>query len=365
MSEEWIVRVAGIEYGPVDLEQLREWKQEGRLIRENELREPDSERWIPAGDFPELFADEIPEPPSLPEVAPPSDLRTLLVRTWQIYRDRFRQFLGLSLLVIVPALCAQLSSAAVAGQTALDLRSALAALFNLAMVMTSLIVWPIYLAGLQILTSEAAQGRSVGLSEIVTRALKYWPRVAALCLLVYGAFFLLMVLAFAILLMVATAPPNVVLVLFALGLLGFQVWMFGRVFRNVLFWQQAAVLEDADIIGSLRRSKELARSGRDLPWWRRPLWRGAVIASLWCLAAILLSIGPDWSILTTYYHVLTTTQDPQKIVEAMSAAAKQGPLAFWAVGLGVLQTALRPLLGIAFVLLYLSIVAEKTRPSDE
>ncbi|MEP6821054.1 MAG: DUF4339 domain-containing protein [Chthoniobacterales bacterium] len=355
MPEEWIVRVAGIEYGPVDLEQLREWKQEGRLIRENELRAPGSDRWIPAGEFPELFADEMVEPPPLPAIVPPSDLRTLLVRTWQIYRDRFAQFLGLSLLVIVPALCAQLSSAAVAGQTALDLRSALAGLFNLGMVMASFVVWPIYIAGLQILTSEASQGRSVTLSECVSRALKYWPRVAALCVLVYGAFVLLMLLAFAILLVVATAPPNILIVLAALGLLVFQVWMFGRVFGNVLFWQQAAVLEDADIVGSLRRSRELARGRRDLPWWSRPLWRGAVISSLWCLFATLLSIGPEWSALTNYYHILMTTQDPQGMMEAMSAAAKPGPLAFWALGLGVLQTLLRPLLGIAFVLLYLDL----------
>ena len=40
MSEEWMVRVEGKEYGPVDLDELREWKREGRLIRENEVREP-------------------------------------------------------------------------------------------------------------------------------------------------------------------------------------------------------------------------------------------------------------------------------------------------------------------------------------
>ncbi len=32
MAEEWIVRVEGKEYGPVDVDELREWKREGRLI---------------------------------------------------------------------------------------------------------------------------------------------------------------------------------------------------------------------------------------------------------------------------------------------------------------------------------------------
>jgi len=41
MSDEWFVRVQGKEYGPVSTETLREWKGEGRLIRENELRRAD------------------------------------------------------------------------------------------------------------------------------------------------------------------------------------------------------------------------------------------------------------------------------------------------------------------------------------
>ncbi len=57
-NDAWMVRVLGKEYGPVDLDELREWKREGRLIRENEIRESGSERWIPAGNFPELFGEE-------------------------------------------------------------------------------------------------------------------------------------------------------------------------------------------------------------------------------------------------------------------------------------------------------------------
>ena len=355
------MRVQGQEYGPVDLDELRAWKQEGRLIRENEIREPGGERWIPAGELPELFADEIPAPTVPPTIVRQSTLGGILVRTWQIYRERFGQFLGLSALVIVPSLCAQLSGVAAAGSSELDLRTALAGLFNFAMIAASFIAWPIYVAGLQILTSEAAQGRSIALQKLIPRALKYWSRVALLCVLVYGAFFLLLVLAFAILVMVAAGPPNLLVILVALALLCFQVWMFGRVFINVLFWQQAAVLEDAGVVDSLRRSKEMAQSRRDLLWWRRPLWRGVILSSLWCLLATALSIGPEWSTLTAYYHTLTTTQDAQAIVQAMSAAAKPAALTVWPIALGVLQTVLRPLLGIGFVLLYLDL---RTTPND-
>ena len=360
-TDAWIVRVQGKEYGPVDLEELRVWKQEGRLIRENEVREPGSERWIPAGELPEIFADEIPAPIVPPTIVRQSTLGRILARTWQIYRERFGQFLGLSALVIVPSLCAQLSSAAAAGSSELDLHTALAGLFNFAMIAASFIAWPIYVSGLQILTSGAAEGRSITLQELVPRALKYWSRVALLCVLVYGAFFLLLVLAFAILVMVAAGPPNLLVILVALALLCFQVWMFGRVFIYVLFWQQAAVLENAGVVDSLRRSKEMAQSRRNLPWWRRPLWRGVILSSLWCLLATALSIGPEWSALTAYYHALTTTQDAQAIVQAMSAAAKPAALMVWPIALGVLQTVLRPLLGIGFVLLYLDL---RTTPND-
>jgi hypothetical protein len=355
MPEQWMVRVQGKEYGPVDLEELREWKREGRLIRENEIREPETGRWIPAGELPELFADE-PAPPAIPPaLVRQTGLGGLLAQTWQIYRVRFAQFLGLSALVIVPSVCLQLSSAAVAGGGELDLRNALVGLFNLGMVAASFVAWPIYVAGIQILTNEAALGRRLGLAEVVPRALKYWSRVALLCVLVYGAFFLLLVLAFAILVMVAAGEPGLLMIFVALALLFVQVWMFSRVFVNVLFWQQAAVLEDAGVVDSLRRSKELAQSRRDRPWWRRPLWQGVIVSSLWCLLVAGLSIGPEWSTLTAYYHTLTTAQDAQAMVQSMSAAAKPATVTVWTLALSVLQTVLRPLLGIAFVLIYLEL----------
>jgi hypothetical protein len=355
-NDSWIVRVLGKEYGPVDLDELREWKREGRLIRENEIREPGSERWISAGELPELFGDEKSAPEILPVLfGRQSTLGTLLSRTWQIYRERFGQFLGLSALVFIPSICAQLSSAAVSAGSELDLRTALAGLFNFCMLAATFIGWPIYVAGVQILTREAAQQNKVAFSQLVLRALNYWGRVAILCLLVYGAFFLLLVLAFAILVMVAGGSANPVVIIVALALLFFQVWMFGRVFVNVLFWQQSAVLEDAGVLDSLRRSREISQSRRDLPRWQRPLWRGVILSSLWCLFATALSIGSEWSTLTAYYHSLTTMSDPQSIVQAMTAAAKPTTLSVWPVALGALQTILRPLLGISFVLLYLDL----------
>ena len=48
MAEEWIVRVQGKEYGPANIDTLREWKREGRLLPENEARNMEADLWSTA-----------------------------------------------------------------------------------------------------------------------------------------------------------------------------------------------------------------------------------------------------------------------------------------------------------------------------
>ena len=121
---------------------------------------------------------------------------------------------------------------------------------------------------------------------------------------------------------------------------------------NFLFWQQFAVLAGSDAASALRQSKKLARSGRDLPWFQRPLWRGIFLFSIWSAFVLTLTIGPEWSAIRHYFHELTTSQDPQALLQSLTTNYK--PQAFNLVSflLGLAQTLLRPLLGIAFVLLY-------------
>jgi len=54
MTDEWIVRVQGKEYGPVEVDTLREWKMEGRLLPANEARRTDLQRWTTAADISDL-----------------------------------------------------------------------------------------------------------------------------------------------------------------------------------------------------------------------------------------------------------------------------------------------------------------------
>ena len=58
VAEEWIVRVDGREYGPANIDTLREWKAEGRVLPVNEARPADAELWTLAGEIPGLFDAE-------------------------------------------------------------------------------------------------------------------------------------------------------------------------------------------------------------------------------------------------------------------------------------------------------------------
>ena len=360
MAEEWIVRVQGKEYGPADIETLREWKTEGRLLPENEARNASADLWSTAAAIPGLFdagASEAAIAGRLIEPPLQTQHRTfgqILAETFQIYRKGFFQFLGLTLLVLLPSVLAQLTTALM--QTARgsdgDLRVLAGGSFAFLMFILWMVMWPVYVAGIQILTAEIAGGRRPGLVAALNEAVRFWPRVAALCVFVFGVFALLTLFGFGIALVVAAGASSVLLIFFALGLLILQVWMFGRFFVNVLFWQQFAVLENAEFIDSLRDSRNLARSGRDLPWFQRPLWRGAFIASIWFAVVLAVTLGPEWSILQHYFNELVTTQDPQTLLQKLTESQQTRGFDVAAFGLGILERILQPLLGIAFVVLY-------------
>ncbi len=377
MAEQWIIQVQGKEYGPTDLDTLREWKSDGRVLPANPARMVDVDPaavagsakealWKTAADIPGLFQVEAPPvqfedrsqrsaasaqgsgaPEEVtdqkPSSKPPS--RNILVETFRIYFRGFFQFFCLSLLSIVPILCAELTSRFIdtAPGVNVDLRTLVAVAFGLCMFVLRIVLIPVYIAGIQILTAELATGQRIGFFSVLNGAVKYWPRVAGLGLFVFGVFFLLILLTSATLFSIVLA----------LGLLVFQVWLFGRFFINVLFWQQFTVLENANATDALRESRNLARSGRDLPWYQRPLWRGALIVSIWFVFVLAITIIPQWSMLRDYFVELMRTQDPQVLYQKMNASLQTHGFDYTALGLSVLQRILQPLLGIAFVVLYL------------
>jgi len=363
VTDEWIVRVQGTEYGPANIETLREWKAEGRLLPVNEARRADVDLWTTAAEIPGLFsvppsvpfAGDFTQPPQPPVQLSRRSFAEILTETLQIYRKGFFQFLGLTLLVLLPSICSQLIPALVKPPqgTNIDMFSVLAAGFAFLMFILSIVMWPVYIAGIQILTAEIVRGNRFSLVGVLNAAVKFWPRVAALCIFVYGVFFLLMVFGLAIAAMSLAASSSVLLVLVAMALLVLQVWMFGRFFVNVLFWQQFTVLENAGFIDSLRESRDLARSGRDLPWFERPLWRGAFIASIWFAVVLAITLAAQWGMLHQYLNQLMTTQDPQALLQQITEAQKTSGFNIAAFGLSIVEKVLQPLVGIAFVVVYL------------
>jgi hypothetical protein len=360
MTEEWIVRVHGKEYGPANLDTLREWKAEGRLLPANDARRANVDLWITAGEIPGLFsvtpsieaATQLTEPPV--QVSRRS-FNQILAETFQIYRKGFFQFLGLVLLVLLPSICSQLTTAFVQPPQGsnVDVRSVLAAGFAFLTFILSIVLWPVYIGGIQILTAEIAREQRPGLIVVLNQAVRFWPRIAALCIFVYSVFFLLIVFGFVIGAIALAGASALLLIFFALALLILQVWMFGRFFVNVLFWQQFTVLENAGFIDALRDSRNLARSGRDLPWFQRPLWRGTLIASLWFAFVLAVRLGPEWATLQNYFVQFVTTQDPQTLLQKLTEAQQARGFDLLAFTLGILEKVLQPLLGIAFVVLYL------------
>ena len=360
VNDEWMVRVQGTEYGPANIETLREWKAEGRLLPSNEARRADVDLWTTAADIPGLFSSDAGGAADRRFTQPPLQVSRrsfaqILTETLQIYRKGFFQFLGLTLLVLLPSICSQLTTAFVKppAVSSVDVLSVLAAGFAFLMFILSIVMWPVYIAGIQILTAEIVRGNRFSLVAVLNTAVKFWPRVAALCIFVYGVFFLLMVFGLAIAAMSLAAGSSVLLVLVAMALLILQVWMFGRFFVNVLFWQQFTVLENAGFIDSLRESRDLARSGRDLPWFQRPLWHAAFIASIWFVVVLAITLGAQWGTLHHYLNQVMTTQDPQALLQQMTEAQKASGFNIAAFALSVVEKVLQPLVGIAFVVIYL------------
>ena len=387
MAEQWIIQVQGKEYGPADLDTLREWKADGRVLPANPARMVDVDPaagglsemealWKTAADIPGLFQVEappvqveagsqpsatyaqdsgVPEEVRDPKTASKPPTRNILVETFRIYFRGFFQFFCLSLLSILPILCAEFTSRFIdtAPGVNVDLRTLVAVAFGLCMLILRIVLIPVYIAGIQILAAELATGHRIGFLSVLNGAVKYWPRVAGLGLFVFGVFILLIAFALFIMGMIVIGANSLPMIVLALGLLVFQVWLFGRFFINVLFWQQFTVLENASATDALRESRSLARGGRDLSWYQRPIWRGALIVSLWFAFVLAITIVPQWAMLRDYFVELMRTQDPQALYQKMNAALQTHGVDYTALGVSVLQRILQPLLGIAFVVLYL------------
>jgi hypothetical protein len=352
MADEWILRVAGKEYGPADLATLREWQAEGRVLPSNDVRPRDQDQWQSADQIPGLFQAQPTgvDGAARKRMVAPSTTK-ILPETFKLFVRGFFKYLGLTLLVVGPSICAEFAGLLMGAAPNVDgtVRDVIAGAFALCMFGLSLALTPVYIAGIQILTAALAAGERIGFFQLLNEAVKYWPRVAFLWVFVFLCYLFWTMVPTAIIFSIALAGPSLGSIFLALLILGIQVWVTGRLFINFMFWQQFAVLENCDIAESLRRSKALARSQRDLPWYRRPMWRGVFIASAWF--ALVLAV--NWPMIWDMFRPILHTTDLNALVEAFRNNVKNaGPASSFAPTL--LQAILKPLLGIAFVLLFLN-----------
>lgn len=364
-TEEWIVRVNDREYGPVDLDTLHEWQSDGRLIPDNDIRPAGATEWKKASAIPNLFPPPLPRAPittSATPLAPSRSIIDLIAESFRIYRRAFLPFFSLSLLVAFPACGLHLAfSYSDFPKITLNLASGLAIFCGAVL----LVVWPIFLAGIQLATAETREGKPPSTRDLFRRATNFWPRVARLSLIVYGSYFLWSVIPVLAIFSLLYGQPSLVSLLLALVILIMQVLMTARLWANFLFWQQSCVLSGQNTIDSLRESKELAHSRACAPLTQRPLFQGAILVSIWILAVLVLSIVVQvpFTMLRMQGESVASIQQMMDLADKLSHAKPDGITLATNIVTSLAQALFRPLLGIVFVLLYFE-AKRNHRPRD-
>lgn len=355
MAEQWIIRVHGKEFGPVGVETLREWKREERLLAQNPARRVDVDLWTTAGQIPGLF--ESPPAPGNGALLPlhRRSFAQIFRESFQIYRKGFFPFFCFSLLTAVPAFFLQLNLPAfeISNQAALNWNAIRPGFFSVSMLVLFVLVWPIFLSGIQLTSARVIQSREVRLANLFRRSISLWPRIAKLSLLVYGSYFIWSALPLGVAFALMIGQVSVLSIMLALSILVFQVFMTARLWVNFMFWQQSATLGELSGVAALRESKKLARSRRGEVWLERPLYRGAIIVSIWIVVAMVVSSVVQLPFVFVRLQGATNFEQVQTILQNLASAQPPEPLMLAAYATSALvHAAIRPLLGIAFVILY-------------
>jgi len=377
VGDEWIVRVEGKEYGPVETEELCEWRREGRLIPANEVRRVGEERWIFARELPEIFGDAEPAAPAPPRPPLPADLarartwREIFGETVRIYRRGFARLMLVGLLTSVPMFVLQwtfpkipLPDLSSGSPGAIRIPSLPP--ISMAMLVLVVLVWPVSAAGFQFVADDILQGRLRSMGGQFSAAVRCWMQMLGAALLVYGSYFFWFFVPLAAML-AFSGGGNALLGSFMILLIGgFMVYMNARLFINFLFLQQTAALGAHPPLIALRESKELARSVPEAPRLDRPLYRGAIIASIWLLLLLVLTFAAQLPFMLVRLVGVDNPEQAMALVRKMAEAQTPDALMFAAdIATAAINLLLRPLLAAAFVVLYYDAKARSGRMNDE
>ncbi|HSP45744.1 MAG TPA: DUF4339 domain-containing protein [Chthoniobacterales bacterium] len=367
MADQWMVRVGGHEYGPVDEDDLREWKAEGRLIPQNEVCRVGDDRWFPAGQLAEIFGDEKPaqpfEPPDL--IARRRTWPEIFRETIRIYRRGFWRFMLFGLLTAVPLFVLQwyfpkvglpdLSGGSMEAMPAVTVPPICWLMFALV-----ILVWPISTAGFQYVADDILCSRRRSVMEQFAAALQRYGRVLLTGLVAYASYFFWFFVPLTAMVALLAGGLSVFSVMLYLLIGAFMVYMNARLFINFLFWEQTAALGDSTALLALRESKELARCAPEAPRLDRPLYRGAILASLWVLLLLFLLIGVQFPLTLIRLSGAENPEQAMALVQSLAQAKTPDALMIASDIISALvNLMLRPLLAASFLVLYYDAKARK------
>lgn len=361
MTEQWMVRVEGKEYGPVDEDELRDWRTEGRLIPQNEIRRVGDEHWFPAAELSEIFAEE---PDSSAPAEPPDLIERR--RTWseiyretiRIYRGGFWRFLFFGLLTAVPMFVLQwyfphvalpdLSSGSIEA-----LPTVIVPPVCWLMLLLTILLWPVTTAAFQFVADDVLRGRRRSLMEQLSAAVRIYGRMFSAGLFVYGSYFFWTVIPFSAMIAVITSGISVLSLFIYLAVGSFMVYMIGRLFINFLFWEQTAAFNESGALLALRESRELARCLPEAPRLERPLYRGVIIASVWLLVLLCVLIAVQMPFTIARLSGAENPEQALAVVKSLSEAKTPDALMIASDVVSALVNLLfRPLLAASFIVLY-------------
>ena len=364
MSDEWMVRVEGREYGPVDTETLLEWKNEGRLIPTNEIRPADDERWLPAAQFPEIFADFPPaEPPDL--IVRRRTWLEIYRETIRIYRRGFWRFMVFGLLTAVPMFALQWYFPRVPiPDLTLGEPMPTVSVPPICWIMFLLVIllWPISTAGFQFVADDVLRGHRRSLAAQFSAAIERFNKMLGTGLLVYLSYFFWFFVPLTAMIALLSAGLSVVSIMLYLLVGAFMVYINARLFINFLFWEQTAAFGNEGPLLAVRESKQLARCLPDAPRLERPLYRGAIVASLWLIFLLFAVIAVQFPFTAARLQGVDNPEQAIVLMRSLSQAKTPDALMIASdVASAIMNLILRPLLAASFIVLYYDAKARRGR----
>jgi hypothetical protein len=181
-------------------------------------------------------------------------------------------------------------------------------------------------------------------------------------LLVYGSYFFWFFVPLSVILGFSSSGNPLLASLMVLLIGGFIVYMNARLFINFLFWQQTVTLGRLPPMAAVRESKELARSVPQAPALERPLYRGAIVASVWFLLVLVLTFAVQFPFVLARTIGLENPEQAMALMQKLAEAKTPDALMVATdVATAIMNLLLGPLLAATFVVLYYDAKARSGR----